>query len=384
MAQIFPTDFEEKLTMAQDDYILFSDSEDGNKIKKAQYKNLKWEKWDTWATWPQWPQGIQWSQGEQGIQWPQGIQWETWPQWETGATWPTWPQWPTWATWNWISTITSSKVWKTTTVTITETDWTVDTFTVQDWADGQGAWDVLWPASSTDGNVALFDGTTWKLLKDSGSSLGTAASKNTWTSSWNVPVLDASWKLDTTVLPWVALTDTFTVANKADLTSLSSAQQWDIGIVTAESKTYVLSADPYSTAANWKELLTPTDTVTSVNSQTWAVTLDADDISDATTTNKFVTATDKSTWSGKQDALTLPTTPTQWHLVTRWANNKSLTDWWAVPTVPTNVSSFVNDAGYLTSETVVSGDSGTTYTIKVANSNPWSWTPATTITFVTA
>ena len=51
MAQIFPIDFEEKLTMAQDDYILFSDSEDGNKIKKAQYKNLKWEKWDKWDKW---------------------------------------------------------------------------------------------------------------------------------------------------------------------------------------------------------------------------------------------------------------------------------------------------------------------------------------------
>ena len=49
MANIFPIDFEEKLTMAQDDYILFSDSEDWNKIKKAQYKNLKWEKGDTWS-----------------------------------------------------------------------------------------------------------------------------------------------------------------------------------------------------------------------------------------------------------------------------------------------------------------------------------------------
>ena len=36
----------------------------------------------------------------------------------------------------------------------------------------------------------------------------------------------------------------------------------------------------------------------------------------------------------------------------------------------------------LTAETVVSWDSGTTYTIKVANSDPSSWTPATTITFV--
>jgi hypothetical protein len=33
--------------------------------------------------------------------------------------------------------------------------------------------------------------------------------------------------------------------------------------------------------------------------------------------------------------------------------------------------------------TVISGDSGTTYTIKVSNTAPWAWTPATTITFVT-
>jgi hypothetical protein len=34
------------------------------------------------------------------------------------------------------------------------------------------------------------------------------------------------------------------------------------------------------------------------------------------------------------------------------------------------------------SVSVVSGDSGVTYTIKVSNSDPASWTPATTITFV--
>ena len=162
--------------------------------------------------------------------------------------------------------------------------------------------------------------------------LWTAASKNTWTSSGNVPVLDVNWKLDTTILPWVALTDTFTVTDKSDLTSLSTAEQWDIWIVTSESKTYVLSQAPYSTLANWKELLSPTDAVTSVNSKTWAVTLDADDISDSTTTNKFVTSTEKSTWSWKQDALTLPATPTQWNLVVRWANNKTIADWWAIPT----------------------------------------------------
>lgn len=245
MAQIFPIDFEEKLTMAQDDYILFSDSEDGNKIKKAQYSNLKWEKWDTWEQWPQGIQGIQWPQGEQWIQWPQGeqwiqgIQWEkwetwasinsaafsgndivfgetdwssvtladakttlTWPQWpqgiqgETWATWATgatWPQWPTWATWNWISTITETTSWKIHTVEITETNWNTTTFTVSDGADGEWAWDVLWPNSSTDGDIALFDGITWKIIKDSWKTISwleSSISANTTaigTINWKIP-----------------------------------------------------------------------------------------------------------------------------------------------------------------------------------------------------
>ena len=45
------------------------------------------------------------------------------------------------------------------------------------------------------------------------------------------------------------------------------------------------------------------NTVDSVNSKTGTVVLDADDISDTSTTNKFVTATDKSTWNAKQNAI---------------------------------------------------------------------------------
>jgi len=50
--------------------------------------------------------------------------------------------------------------------------------------------------------------------------------------------------------------------------------------------------------------------VTSVNSKTGAVVLDADDISDTNTTNKFVTATDKQTWNGKQDTTSSSLTTT--------------------------------------------------------------------------
>lgn len=156
------------------------------------------------------------------------------------------------------------------------------------------------------------------------SDLWTAASKDTWTSSWNVPVLDSNWKLNTSVLPAIAITDTFTVSAVSGLTGLTDAEKWDIAIVTWTSETYILADDPYSTAANWKKLATPTDSVTSVNTKTWAVTLDADDISDSTTTNKFVTASDKTTWNGKQDALTAQTAYTS-----KWSATK-------VPQITTN------------------------------------------------
>lgn len=45
------------------------------------------------------------------------------------------------------------------------------------------------------------------------------------------------------------------------------------------------------------------NTVDSVNGATGSVVLDADDISDTNTTNKFVTSTEKSTWNGKQNAI---------------------------------------------------------------------------------
>lgn len=65
--------------------------------------------------------------------------------------------------------------------------------------------------------------------------------------------------------------------------------------------------------------------VTSVNTKTWAVVLNADDISDSTTTNKFVTATDKTTWSGKQDALVNQSNikSVQWNSLL-WSGNLTL------------------------------------------------------------
>lgn len=147
-------------------------------------------------------------------------------------------------------------------------------------------------------------------------SLWTASTKDTWTSSWNVPVLDSNWKLATSTLPWVALTDTFTVSTSSDLTSLSSADQWDIAIVTSENKTYVLSVAPYSTASNWKEILAPTGWVTSFNWQTWAVTYTAP-----------VSSVNNQTWAVTVSEFTPWWTATTGYVVTKTASGYE----WSAP-----------------------------------------------------
>lgn len=128
-------------------------------------------------------------------------------------------------------------------------------------------------------NVSVSDIPTLTLAKISDA--GTAASKNTGTSSGNVPILDSNGKLDTAVLPALAISETYTAATQAAMLALT-AQQGDICIRTDQSKTYILSASPASTLANWKELASPADAVSSVNNKTGAVTLTTSDISEGT------------------------------------------------------------------------------------------------------
>ena len=257
MANIFPTDFEEKLTMAAGDYILFSDSEDWNKIKKAQYQHLKWEQWNPGTPGADWAAATitvwtvsTWAAGSSATVtnvWTSSAAVLNFsiPQWVAGTPWTDWDDWE--AATITVGTTTTLPAWSSATVTnVGTSSAAVLNFGIPKWESGSWSWDVVWPASSTDWHLAVFDWATGKIIKD-----------------------------------WWAI---------------------------------------------------PTAPVSSVNSQTWAVVLDADDISDSTTTNKFVTATDKTTWSGKQDALTLPATPTSWHLVTWGGDNKTLTDWWAIPT----------------------------------------------------
>lgn len=442
MAQIFPTDFEEKLTMAQDDYILFSDSEDWNKIKKAQYKNLKGEKGDTWArinsasfswndivfgetdgnsvtlanakttlTWPKGEDGADgqdwaaatitvwttttgdaWTSASVTNSWtssaavlnftiPKGDKWDTWSTWSaaTISVWSTttwdagtsasvvnsWtssaavldftiPKWDkgdtgsTWATGNWIANITSSKVWKVTTVTITETNGNSDSFQISDWADWQWSWDVIWPASSTDGDVVLFDWVTGKLIKDSwktlpsviddltSSSTSDALSANQWSVlKWMIDDLSWLWKF---LSLWDASTG---LPISFPLSTPYTYTTWDYFLVeTVSSATPPVNYKPTGSSYTG----TASSTTESDELEAWDVY-----IYDWTTwllqSNHWKTvsfaniagnpednqALDNAL-DDKQDALTLPATPTQWNLVTWWADNETLVDGWAIPT----------------------------------------------------
>lgn len=299
------SELEVKSEVSVNDKILILDSvsEEARLASKDELKGDPWTPWQDWedgaaATITVWSTttGTPWSSASVTNSWTSSAavldftipQWAKWEPWQDGEDWQDWAA-ATITVW----TTTTLPAWSSATVTNV---WTsqdaILNFWIPKWDSWSWSWDVNWPASSVDWDVVVFDWTTGKAIKDWSVSLatlsawasawatavqpwdiGTAAACNTWTSSWNVPILDSNWKLATSTLPWVALTDTFTVSTSSDLTSLSSADQWDIAIVTTENKTYVLSVAPYSTAANWKEILSPTGWVTSVNGNTWAVTV---------------------------------------------------------------------------------------------------------------
>lgn len=119
--------------------------------------------------------------------------------------------------------------------------------------------------------------------KDVASNTGTSA------DSGKVPVLDSNGKLNSAVLPAIAITDTFTAASEAAMIALS-AQQGDICVRTDLNKSFVLSNNTPSVASNWIELKSPTDAVTSVNGKTGAVQLSATDVGAAASDHTHTTS----------------------------------------------------------------------------------------------
>jgi phage-related tail fiber protein len=86
--------------------------------------------------------------------------------------------------------------------------------------------------------------------------LGTAATKNTGSSVGNVVEVGSDGKIPSSVLPDIAITDTFVVESESAMLALS-AQKGDLAVRTDIAKNFILKATPASTLANWVELETP-------------------------------------------------------------------------------------------------------------------------------
>jgi hypothetical protein len=84
--------------------------------------------------------------------------------------------------------------------------------------------------------------------------------------------LDGSGLIPTNQLPALAITETSVVASQAAMLALT-AQVGDIAVRTDVNKSFILTAEPATTLGNWQELLTPTDSVLSVDGLTGAVSL---------------------------------------------------------------------------------------------------------------
>lgn len=154
--------------------------------------------------------------------------------------------------------------------------------------------------------------------------------------------LGSDGKIDYSLLPAIAIVDTFVCSSQAEMLALT-AQRGDVCARTDVSLTYILQGNDPSILSNWQQILAPTGTtglVQSVNSKVGVVVIDKSDVglgnvdntsdlskpistavqtaldgkapsshghaaSEITqsTTLRFVSDTEKSTWNGKQDAL---------------------------------------------------------------------------------
>ena len=84
--------------------------------------------------------------------------------------------------------------------------------------------------------------------------------------------LDGSGLIPTSQLPALAITTTQVATSQAAMLALT-AEIGDVAVRTDVNKSFILTASPASTLGNWQELLTPTDSVLSVDGSTGAVSL---------------------------------------------------------------------------------------------------------------
>ncbi len=109
-----------------------------------------------------------------------------------------------------------------------------------------------------------------------------------------VATLDAGGLIPNSQIPPLAITATHVAANQTAQLALT-VQEGDVCVRTDENKSYIALNATNGAMTDWQELLTPNDSVTSVNGYTGVVSLDTDDISEGTT-NLYYTDARVSTY----------------------------------------------------------------------------------------
>ena len=147
--------------------------------------------------------------------------------------------------------------------------------------------------------------------------------------------LDSGGKVPVAQLPDIAISDTFVVVSQAAMLALT-AEVGDVAVRTDVNKTFILKTAGASTLANWQELLTPTDAVTSVDGQTGVVDLSANyvNVTGDTMSGALAMGTNKITGLGT------PTTSTD-------AATKNYVD--TVVIAPSNLTGVITSSGAATS-----------------------------------
>lgn len=89
-----------------------------------------------------------------------------------------------------------------------------------------------------------------------------------------VATLDAGSKIPSVQLPLIAISSTFVVNSQAAQLALTT-EEGDVAVRTDLNKSFIRLSTTLGTMSDWQELLTPTDSVLSVNGLTGAVSLGA-------------------------------------------------------------------------------------------------------------
>lgn len=113
--------------------------------------------------------------------------------------------------------------------------------------------------------------------------LGSISTVNVGVSEGDIPVLDSNGLFPNSVIPPLAISDTYVVNSESAMLALF-CEKGDIAIRTDISETFILSSNDPSVLADWKQILTPASPVQSVAGKIGNVTLQLADLTDITAT----------------------------------------------------------------------------------------------------